>query len=148
VFVVDTNLLLYAANRDAPEYALCHNLLRDCQRQASPWHITWGIVYEFLRVATHRSVFRRPLSQLDAWKFIETSLASPGLSVLIETPRHRAVAVEVFGSLPEIAGSLVFDAHTAILMKEHGVKKIYTRDSDFRRFPFLEVVNPIAEARG
>jgi hypothetical protein len=32
-----------------------------------PWHLTWGVVYEFLRVATHPNVFRKPFSLADAW---------------------------------------------------------------------------------
>ena len=27
-------------------------------------------------------------------------------------------------------------------MREHGIRRIYTRDVDFHRFPFLEVVDP------
>lgn len=27
-------------------------------------------------------------------------------------------------------------------MREHGIKRIYTRDTDFHRFPFLEPVDP------
>ncbi len=34
--------------------------------------------------------------------------------------------------------------HTAVLMREHGVRVIYTRDTDFHRFPFLEVRDPMA----
>ena len=33
---------------------------------------------------------------------------------------------------------------TAILMREHGIKTIYTRDTDFHRFPFLEPIDPLA----
>jgi predicted nucleic acid-binding protein len=29
-------------------------------------------------------------------------------------------------------------------MREHGIAKIYTRDTDFHRFPFLEPVDPTA----
>jgi uncharacterized protein len=143
VFVVDTNILLYAADRDAPEHAVCRDLVLKWRRGSSPWYLTWGIVYEFLRVATHRNVFRKPLVLAKAWTFVEALLASPSASILVETDRHDRVLVEVFGSVPGIAGNLVFDAHTAVLMKEHGVKRIYTRDSDFHRFPFLEVVDPI-----
>ncbi|HEX9241544.1 MAG TPA: hypothetical protein VF875_03790 [Anaeromyxobacter sp.] len=28
-------------------------------------------------------------------------------------------------------------------MREHGVRRIYTRDADFFRFPFLEPVDPV-----
>jgi predicted nucleic acid-binding protein len=28
-------------------------------------------------------------------------------------------------------------------MREHGIRRVCTRDMDFHRFPFLEVVDPI-----
>jgi predicted nucleic acid-binding protein len=28
-------------------------------------------------------------------------------------------------------------------MKEHGLHRIYTRDTDFHRFPFIEVLDPL-----
>ena len=43
----------------------------------------------------------------------------------------------------ELFNNLVHDARTAILMREHGVRRICTRDADFHRFPFLEVVDPL-----
>jgi uncharacterized protein len=144
VFVVDTNILLYAADRDAPEHSVCRDLVLEWRRGASPWYLTWGVIYEFLRVATHRNVFRKPLVVKEAWGFIEAVLASPTVSILTETPRHNRVASEVFGDVPGIAGNLVFDTHTAILMREHGVKTIYSRDNDFHRFPFLKVIDPLA----
>jgi uncharacterized protein len=144
VFVVDTNILLYAADHDAPEHAVCRDFVLRWRSGASPWYLTWGIIYEFLRVATHRNVFRKPLALSEAWSFIQAVLASPSVSVLAETERHGLAVLEVLGCVPGIAGNLVFDAHTAILMKEHGIKTIYTRDNDFHRFPFLEVINPMA----
>jgi hypothetical protein len=33
--------------------------------------------------------------------------------------------------------------HTAILMREHGIGRICTRDTDFNQFPFLEVIDPL-----
>jgi predicted nucleic acid-binding protein len=37
----------------------------------------------------------------------------------------------------------VHDLHTAVLMREHGISRIVTRDADFRRFRFLDVVDPL-----
>ena len=149
MFVVDTNILLYAADCDAPEHAVCRDLVLTWREQTSPWHLTWGIVYEFLRVATHRSVFRKPFGSSAAWGFIEAVLASPSLTVLVETDRHQSVASDVFADMPGvgIVGNFVFDAHTAILMKEHGIETIFTRDRDFCRFPFLHAVDPLHELR-
>jgi hypothetical protein len=28
--------------------------------------------------------------------------------------------------------------------REHGIRRIYTRDTDFHRFPFLEPIDPLA----
>jgi predicted nucleic acid-binding protein len=78
-----------------------------------------------------------------AWQFVNALLAAPGLSVLVETHRHAEVAARVIAELPHITGNLVHDAHTAILMREHGVRQVCTRDADFSRFPFLEVVDPV-----
>lgn len=54
------------------------------------------------------------------------------------------MAAEVIKDFPSLSGNLLYDAQTAILMKEYGIKRIYTRDSDFFRFPFLEPVDPAA----
>ena len=82
-----------------------------------------------------------------AWQFVMALLASPGLSVLVATQRHADVAAEVIAELPHLAGNLLHDAHTAILMREHGVRRICTRDTDFNQFPFVEVIDPIRITR-
>jgi predicted nucleic acid-binding protein len=86
---------------------------------------------------------RRPWSASAAWQFVAALLASPGLAILIPTQRHSDVAAEVITELPHLAGNLMHDAHTAILMREHGIARICTRDTDFSRFPFVEVIDPL-----
>jgi predicted nucleic acid-binding protein len=44
--------------------------------------------------------------------------------------------------IPHLRGNILHDVHTAALMREHGIRQIYTRDSDFHRFPFLTVIDP------
>ncbi len=46
--------------------------------------------------------------------------------------------------VPHLAGNLFHDAETAVLMREHGIRRICTRDTDFHRFPFLEPIDPLA----
>lgn len=142
-FIVDTNVLVYAADRDAPEHAVCRKKLERWRQQRLPWYTTWGIVYEFMRVVTHPHVFRRPWSARQAWGFVEALLASPTLRLLAPTREHLAVAGPAIGKIPALRGNLFHDAHTAFVMLEHGVKLIYTRDGDFHRFPFIEVLDPL-----
>jgi len=143
MFVVDTNVLVYAADKRSPAHAACNSAVEGWRHQAGAWFTTWGILYEFLRVVSHPRVLRSPLNAAVAWRFVEGLLGSPGLDVLSETDRHGEVAGEVLAELPWLAGNLLHDAHTAVLMREHGVRRIYTRDADFHRFPFIEVVDPL-----
>ena len=145
MFVADTNVLVYAADRDSPHHRRCFELLESWRRSSSAWFITWGIVYEFLRVISHPRVLRKPWSGAEAWSYIEAVLASPGLEVLVASERHASVAAQTVRELPHLAGNLMHDAHTAILMREHGVLRIYTRDTDFHRFAFIEPLDPLTE---
>jgi hypothetical protein len=111
---------------------------------AAAWYVTWSICYEFMRVTTHPRVFRRPWSLGQAWSFIGALLASPALGVLVPTERHADVVSEIVADLPTLSGNLLHDAHIAVLMREHGVRRIYTRDTDFHRFPFLDPIDPAA----
>lgn len=142
MFVIDTNILVYAVDRNAADHRVCRQLLEKVRRRAEPWYLTWGIVYEFLRVTTHVAVLKRPLTTGQAWEFLQALTAAPGMEFLCETERHAHIAVEVFREVPSLVGNLVFDAHTAVLMRENGVRSIYTRDTDFRQFRFLEVLDP------
>ncbi|MEO7521550.1 MAG: PIN domain-containing protein, partial [Gemmatimonas sp.] len=93
---------------------------------------------------THPRVLRQPWSGSAAREFLRALQASPGLSMLLPTDRHSAVIDEVMAEIPGIAGNLWHDAETAVLMREHGIRRICTRDTDFHRFPFLEPVDPIS----
>lgn len=143
MIVVDTNVLIYAADADSPWHQASRAWLERQRCKPDAWFTTWPVVYEFLRVTTHPRVMRRPWSVQDAWAFVATLLQSPGIAVLVATPRHVEVAAEVFAELPHLAGNLLHDTHTAVLMREHGIRQICTRDTDFHRFLFVEVVDPV-----
>ena len=143
MLVVDTNVLVYASDEDSPFHAACKGWLEDRRARADAWYTTWPILYEFLRVTTHPRVMHKPWSITEAWQFVTALLASPGLDVLIPTQRHAEVAGKVIAELPHLAGNLLHDAHTVILMREHGIRQICTRDTDFHQFSILEVVDPL-----
>jgi len=143
VFVVDTNLLLYAVNPDSPDHKRARALLDDWRRGERTWFLTWGIVYEFLRVSTHGSVFPRPLELPSARAWLAAALAGPRSALLVETDRHAEVLEQLIREHPRLRGNPVHDLHTAALMREHGVTEIRTADTDFHQFTFLAVVNPL-----
>ncbi|MFW5876911.1 MAG: TA system VapC family ribonuclease toxin [Myxococcota bacterium] len=142
MFVVDTNILIYAAETSFPEHTQCRARLQTWRDQPTAWYLTWNVLYEFVRVTTHPRVFSKPWPVSDAWSFVEALLASPSVGLLVATDRHSSVARQVWSEVPNVRGNLVHDAHTAVLMREHGIRRIYTRDTDFHRFAFLDVVDP------
>jgi len=144
MFVVDTNLLLYAVNRDAPEHERALALIETWRRGERSWFVTWSIVYEFLRVSTHPSIFPDPLDLEAAQRWITVLLEGRRSGILVATDRHAAVLEQVVALHPRLRGNLVHDLHIATLMKEHGVLEIRTADADFHQFDFLRVVNPLA----
>jgi toxin-antitoxin system PIN domain toxin len=143
VLIVDTNVLVDAADEFSQFHRPCRAWINRQRPRPDAWYATWPICYEFLRVTTHRRVLHRPWSISAAWEFVTELLDSPGFGILVQTQRHADVAKEVFSELPDLAGNILHDAHTAILMREHGIKQICTRDTDFHRFRFLEVIDPL-----
>lgn len=144
MFACDTNLLLYAVNGSAPQHAAAARWLAQSQRGTEAWVTSWSTLYEFLRVATHRRVFPRPLSRDEALTVIDGLLAAPAFAVLVETPRHAAVLRQLEREYPALAGSVMHDFHTVALMREHGVNTVYSADAHFRQFTHLRAVNPLA----
>lgn len=142
MFVVDTNILVHAADIGAPEHERYRTLVEAWRQDELPWYCTWPILNEFLRVVTHPKVLSRPWDVAGAWGFVEALLASPSLTLLLPGERHVDVVRRTIREHPDLRGNILHDAHTAILMREHGLRRIYSRDQDFRRFPFVELVDP------
>ena len=146
MFVVDTNVLVYAADERAAEHVRCRVLLEEWRAQSGAWYLTWGICYEFLRVVTHPRVMHAPWNARAASAFLAALREAPGLAMLTPTSRHANVLMEVAAEVPQLAGNLWHDAETAVLMREHGIRRIVTRDTDFARFSFVEIVDPLLRA--
>ena len=104
--------------------------------------LTWNICYEFLRVTSHPRVLSNPWSLSNGARFLNQLLEAPTFQLLRHTERHLSIFSQVARELPDVRGNLVHDLHTAVLMREHSIRQICTNDTDFRRFHFLEIIDP------
>ena len=138
---VDTNVLVYAADAFTTEHQRCRDLLSGTSGELLG--LPWSVVYEFLRVITHPRYPIAPWSTTEAWGFVDLLVNAPHVTVLSPGPGHAAAAARMLAA-PGVRGNLVHDAHIAAVLAEHGIRRIYTRDQDLRRFPGLEVVDPLA----
>ena len=99
-------------------------------------------IMAYLRIMTHPAILPRPSSAPEAAANITLLLARPHVRVPGEDDGfwelYRATAGD------HARGNDVPDAHIAALMRQHGVRTIYTRDRGFRRFDAIEMRDPFA----
>ncbi|HET9783573.1 MAG TPA: TA system VapC family ribonuclease toxin, partial [Terriglobales bacterium] len=138
---VDTNVLVYALNRQSDFRPLALQLLGDLAENARPWAIPWPCIYECMRVVTHPQVFRPPMATLEAWRQLQIMFTSPTLQLLGETPRHGEILQQVL-SQSAASGNLIHDAHVWALCLEHGVSDLVSADRDMNRFRGMRLHNP------
>ena len=143
MIALDTNVLLAARRAELAHHGAARKLLGRLAAGREPWALPWPCVYEFLRVLTHRRIFRPPTPLSAALEDLVALLGSPSLVLLGEGPEH-AGHLERQVHAGQAAGNLAFDAHIAALCVEHGVKELWTLDRDFARFPGLRTRNPFA----
>ncbi len=105
--------------------------------------LAWSTLMGYLRIATHPSIFGAPLSPAEALGNVDALLQLPRVRILTEQDGFLEVYREVAGKFP-VRGNLVSDAHLAALLRQHGVRTIYATDADFRKFDFLEPIDPLA----
>lgn len=139
---VDANVLVYASNRADPLNERAEALVRRLAAGPELVYLFWPTLLGYLRMVTHPAVLPDPLAPGDAMRNVEALLDRPHVRSPGELdgfwPLFRAAA----GT--QARGNDVPDAHVAALMRQHGVRLIYTRDRDFRRFDGIEARDPFA----
>lgn len=141
-YAIDVNILLYASDSSSPLNAAAADFLASCIRGDDLLCLGWPTVMGYLRMSTHPAIFKSPLSQAEAERNIDSLLGLPHVRVLSEQDGFWEAYRTVAGALP-VRGNLVPDAHLAALLRQHGVRIIYTHDRDFRKFGFLKVIDPL-----
>lgn len=142
MIALDTNLLVYAHRSESRFHQRAVECLTSVAEGRAAWAIPWPCVHEFFSVVTNTRIFAPPTTSRVAIQAIEGWLASPTLQLLTETSEHWATMRELLGAA-RISGAQVHDARIAALCLEHGVRELWSADRDFRRFPAINVRNPL-----
>lgn len=130
--LVDANVLVYAADEDAPLHEIAREWMRSAFALAEPMGFAWQALLAFVRLSTHPAVFARPLTSEQASDLVERWLEQP-TSLLLEPGRRHLALLRGLLRESGTAGNLVNDAHLAALALEHGAT-IVSFDRDFGRF--------------
>jgi hypothetical protein len=142
-FAIDANLLVYASDRESPLHRRALELLDEISIGPEPGYLFWPVVMGFLRIATHPAIFARPISHADARANVESLLSLPHVHAVGEDDTFWHRFTEVADDVAP-TGNLVPDAHLVALMVANGVRTIWTRDRDYRKFSGIKVHDPFA----
>ena len=144
-FAVDVDILLYASDARCAEHARARRFLDASAAGTELMYLAWPTVMSYLRMATHPRIFSEPLSPAEAARNIEALIALPHCRVVGEAEGFWEAWRAATHGLA-VRGNLVPDAHLAALLRQHGIARLYTHDRDFRKFDFLQVIDPITPA--
>lgn len=142
MIAVDTNVLVYAHRKEAPEHPIALERVRRLAEGRNGWALPWPCVYEFFGVVTNVRIWKeRASTQVQAWSQIAAWLDSPSVTTLSETPDFADV-LETCVCRDRVRGSMVHDARIAAMCLAHGVEALLSRDRDFSLFPELRLIDP------
>jgi uncharacterized protein len=139
---IDVNILLYASDESAPLHDRAKAFLEQCAARGEVLCLAWPTIMGYLRISTHPSIFAHPLTPKNALGNVRQLTTLPHCRVLGEREGFLSVYEEVTREVPA-RGNLVPDAHIAVLLRQNGVRRLYTHDRDFRKFDFLDVKDPL-----
>jgi hypothetical protein len=141
VIVPDVNLLLYAHVTAFEQHPRARRWWEDLLNGEREIGLAASTVFGFIRIATNRAVFARPLAVADALRLVGGWIAMPHVLFALPGPRHLEIA---FGLLRELgaAGNITTDVQIAALAIEYQ-GEVHSNDTDFGRFPRLRWVNPL-----
>jgi uncharacterized protein len=140
---LDANVLLYASDESSPFHESARRFLEDIAAGPQIVYLFWPAVMAYLRLATHPTVFDRPLPPERAYANMESLVSLPH----VQTPGEQERFWQVFRQVSDevgARGNLMPDAHLVSLMTQNGVRTIWTHDRDYRKFTEIDVRDPFA----
>ncbi len=140
---LDTNILLYAADKDCREHEAAIRLMNEALRSPAEWMLADQVLFEMYAGLRHPGVFAKPLSAAEAARTVAFLRDESGFSFCCYELRswptiHASLAT------PEFPRRRTYDLVLAVTLRRNGVTEFYTRNvMDFRTAGFTAVVNPI-----
>ena len=136
---IDTNILIYANNKDSNLCDLARQKLNDLSETGSSFIISDQVIREYLVIMTRPGYIEKPVSSISALEDIERMLKE---FVLIFPDQDSLKNLMDLVSKYEIKGKRIHDTAIVSLMLSNGIKDILTNNiDDFKSFHEIKVLS-------
>lgn len=141
---IDTNILLYAHNRDCPEHQPARAFITECAVRDDV-AICELVLMELYQLLRNPAVLTKPLSTPDAAGICRAWRSNPRWALIENAPVMDKVWT--IAQRPGIARRAVFNARIALTLRHHGITEFATRNTaDFEGFGFTRLINPLDDS--
>ena len=129
---IDTNVLIHARVREAPNHRPSRARLQQAVADGEPLRISRQVIREYLSVVTRPQPWPVPLTREDALTDAARFLQS--LEILEDGPAVTETLLELCRDIP-VGGRQIHDANIVATMLAHRERRLLTfNTSDFRRY--------------
>lgn len=147
MFAIDTNILVYAHNKDSEfnekATVFLEKVMNDRDEEGNlPVCIPTQALMEFINVITRQNL-KSPLSLKEAINTVQDYL-NFDIQIVNQLETQIQTFIELLSSVS--TRKKVFDVALAATLKDNDIEGLYTLNvNDFKDFDFLEVVNPFED---
>ena len=143
MFSLDTNILVYAANRDCLEHPRALALVEKALSEPERWLVAEQVLLEFYKALRHPKILSRPMSPAEAIGQVRFLRKNSGMQIVTSDLSFWDEIEEHLES-PGLGYQRTFDVVLGVTLRMSGVKTFYTRNTrDVAGIGFERVINPI-----
>src|SRR5205807_1569225 len=124
---VDTNILIYAHRRAAPEHQAATHAINEAAGSRSGWGIAVASIGEFWAVVTHPSSKGGASTPAQAAGFLASLVHEAEMKVWVPPHGFDRRLIQI-AKERDVRGSLVFDLQIALTAIHAGARELWTRD--------------------
>ncbi|QDU86825.1 Ribonuclease VapC37 [Pirellulimonas nuda] len=141
--LIDTNVLIFAANKQSPNHGRVRRWCIEATASGEPIGLPWIAALGFLRISTSPHVFSPPLSMAEALSYLRDWLAIPSVKIVDDPPEHWEWLANVLIDTGWL-GKKVTDASLASLALCQNASLV-SCDQDFSRVKGLSWIDPLKD---
>lgn len=138
--IIDTNVLLYATDRSAPQHAASVSLRTAGEKGEVKLAVTPQIMFEYVGAITNPRRVKNAINLTEAWANVEAFI---GAFVVLSPGATQVDDVMRLSQSLGVAGAEIHDLAIAATALQRGVSTVYSYDARvFSRVPGLTVRTP------